>query len=99
MNKPQRVVHVDKEPFEVYIGRENTERGLKGSKWGNPFLIGRDGTRAEVIAKYEIWIKTQPHLIAALPELKGKVLGCYCAPKACHGDVLLQLANAGDSNA
>jgi len=33
--------------------------------------------------------------MAALPELRGKVLGCWCAPKACHGDVLVSLANAG----
>lgn len=39
----------------VYIGR--------GSKWGNPFVIGRDGDRAEVITKYERWLRTQHHLL------------------------------------
>ena len=70
----------------VYIGRP--------SKWGNPFTPGKDGTRPEVIRKYEAWIATQPRLLACLPELAGKDLVCWCAPKACHGDVLLRLANA-----
>ena len=78
------VVHCKKAQFDVYIGRP--------PKWGNPFIIGIDGTRANVIEKYEQWIATQPHLIASLHELKGKVLGCWCAPGKCHGDVLARLA-------
>lgn len=80
-----KVVH-KREHHDVYIGRP--------SKWGNPFIIGRDGTREEVIAKYEVWLKNNAELMAALPELKGKTLGCWCAPRACHGDVLLRLANS-----
>ena len=72
-----------KEAFDVYIGR--------GSIWGNPFKIGPDGTRKEVIEKYREYILNNPELMAKLPELKGKVLGCYCKPKACHGDVLVEL--------
>jgi hypothetical protein len=56
--------------------------------------IGRDGTRAQVIERYGRWLDTQPELLAALPQLKGKTLGCWCAPQACHGDVLARLANA-----
>jgi Domain of unknown function (DUF4326) len=78
------VVHCKRHAYDVYIGRP--------SKWGNPFEIGRDGTREEVILKYEIWLHSKPELLAALPELKDKVLGCWCAPKACHGDVLASLA-------
>lgn len=77
------VVHV-REPHDVYIGRP--------SKWGNPFRIGRDGTRQEVIEKYEVWI-THRRLRYDLPELRGKVVGCHCAPLPCHGDVLVRLAN------
>jgi len=78
------VVHVkDNHPDAVYIGR--------GSKWGNPFRIGKDGTRMEVIRKYELWIRTQPHLLSSVCELKGKKLACFCAPKPCHGDVLIKL--------
>jgi hypothetical protein len=80
-----RVVNKSKETYDVYIGR--------GSKWGNPFRIGVDGNRAQVIRLYHDYILKQPHLMKALPELKGKVLGCYCAPKPCHGDILMQLVS------
>ncbi|MBS4001977.1 MAG: DUF4326 domain-containing protein [Afipia sp.] len=70
---------------QVYIGRP--------SKWGNPFVIGRDGSRADVIAKYRAWIVAQPELLNALGELRGRDLVCWCAPLACHGDVLRELAN------
>jgi hypothetical protein len=60
-------------------------------QWGNPFKLGRDGTREEVIEKYRLWIQDQPHLLAQLSWLKGKRLGCYCAPLPCHGDVLIEL--------
>ena len=66
---------------------------LAGSKWANPFKIGLNGTRDEVIEKYRAWLLEQPELMAALPELRGKDLACWCAPKYCHGDVLLALAN------
>lgn len=69
----------------IYIGRP--------SKWGNPFVIGRDGSRAEVVAKYRAWIVAQPALMAVLDELRGRDLVCWCAPLACHGDVLIELAN------
>lgn len=65
----------------IYIGR--------GSKWGNPFVIGTHGTRAEVIARYELEIL--PKL--DLEPLRGKDLLCYCAPAPCHGDILLREAN------
>ncbi len=69
----------------VYIGRP--------SLWGNPFVIGKDGTRAEVVAKYERWLLRQPRLMAQLDRLRGRHLVCWCAPLRCHGDVLLRLAN------
>ncbi len=78
-----RVVHYKREPCDIYIGRP--------SKWGNPFHVGPDGTRQEVIAKYRAWIAQQPKLMKALPELEGKTLGCWCKPEACHGDVLVEL--------
>lgn len=81
-----RVVHCKKQPYDTYIGRPGP--------YGNPFAIGRDGTRAEVIAKYEAWLLSQPELLARVrTELCGKVLGCWCAPQACHGDVLARIAN------
>jgi hypothetical protein len=70
----------------VYIGRP--------SKWGNPYAIGRDGTRAEVIAKYRAYLAGNAALLAAIPELRGRDLVCWCSPLPCHGEVLLELANA-----
>ncbi len=67
----------------VYIGR--------GSKWGNPFKIGPDGNREEVIKKYKEYILKREDLMNSLDELKGKVLSCWCKPLACHGDVLVKL--------
>ena len=77
------VVNKRTEAFDVYIGR--------GSPWGNPFRIGKDGNRNQVIAKYRSWIETKPDLLERLPELFGKRLGCHCSPKPCHGDVLASL--------
>lgn len=78
-----RVVHCKKEPYDVYIGRP--------SMWGNPFEIGPDGTREDVIRKYKKFLLTDPYLQANLHKLKDKVLGCWCKPKACHGDVFVEL--------
>jgi hypothetical protein len=84
------VVNVRKAKCDVYIGR--------GSKWGNPYRIGKDGDRDRVCDKYIEYLNTHPDLLAALPELKGKVLGCYCAPLRCHGDYLAFLANKGEKS-
>jgi len=78
-----RVVNVRNETCDLLICRP--------SKWGNPFQIGCDGNRERVIKMYEIHIRRRPDLIAALPELAGKRLGCYCHPLPCHGDVLVKL--------
>lgn len=79
--------------YDVYIGRP--------SIWGNPFSheFGtlaqyKVKTRQEAVEKYEAWILTQPDLLARLPKLKSKVLGCWCVPALCHGHVLLKLINA-----
>jgi hypothetical protein len=81
-----RAVHCKRERHHVYIGRP--------SKWGNPFVVRKHGTREQVIERYERWLLGNDALMAALPELRGKVLGCWCAPRACHGEVLVRLANA-----
>jgi len=97
--KIMRVVHCKREEYDVYIGRP--------SKWGNPFTHIKDkktkaefvvDTREEAIAKYREWIQTQPQLLSSLGELKGKVLGCWCKPQACHGDVLLELIEKENEN-
>lgn len=96
MNEPTRkigstkttVVNVGDNECDVFIGRP--------SRLGNPFKIGRDGDRAQVIRKFETWarllIKDDADFAARVKALHGKVLGCYCAPLPCHGDVLAVLA-------
>jgi hypothetical protein len=93
-----RVVHCQREPYDVYIGRAVPRRGLAASKWANPYPLRRESDRADVIARFEHeHLAAHPELVAALPEVRGKVLGCWCAPKPCHGDVLVRLANGGDA--
>lgn len=69
----------------VYVGRPG--------KWGNPFVVGKDGTREEVIYLYEQYFNAA-FAEHEIQELRGKELVCWCSPFACHGDVLLRLANA-----
>ena len=70
----------------IYVGRP--------SKWGNPFKVGRDGTREEVIRAFEAYARKY---LAQEPDwldvLKGKDLVCWCAPEDCHADVLIRLVN------
>ena len=89
------VVHCKRAPFDVYIGRPGP--------WGNPFShkpstvrgTVRVATREEAVRRYEAWLLAQPGLVArARRELRGKVLGCWCKPDRCHGDVLARIANA-----
>ena len=79
------VVHCKKSKYDVYCGRP--------SKWGNPFEIGRDGNREEVIKKYKEYLLKNEELLKDLGELRGKILGCWCAPQACHCEILAELAN------
>ena len=80
-----RVVNIRHEPCDVFIGCP--------SKWGNPFEISDKCPRELALLKYEVHIRRRPDLIAALPELAGKRLGCYCHPLPCHGEVLIRLLN------
>lgn len=88
-SKRTTVVNCKKKKYDVYIGRP--------SVWGNPFFIGADGDRAQVIDKYRSWIHRHPELIEkAKRELKGKVLGCWCSPEPCHGDVLIEICEENE---
>jgi hypothetical protein len=69
----------------VYVGRP--------SKWGNPFEIGECCTREDAVRLYGEWLNNQQELLDSLSELKGKNLICWCSPKACHADILLDRAN------
>ena len=72
--------------YNVYIGR--------GSIYGNPYKIGKDGTREEVVEKYKKYfykrMLTDKEFRDKVHSLKGKILGCYCAPDLCHGNVILE---------
>jgi hypothetical protein len=70
---------------DVYCGRPGP--------FGNPYVIGRDGTREEVLILYGIYLKKNKHLIRqAKRELVGKVCGCYCVPEPCHVEILIGCA-------
>lgn len=75
----------------VYIGRANKAYGLPQSKWANPFPMKNESEREEVVNRYYHHLTTNADLLEALPELKGKILVCWCAPKECHGDHLQRL--------
>jgi hypothetical protein len=88
------VVHCRKAKYDEFIGRP--------SCWGNPFshleqsrAEFKVATREEAISKYREWLLSQPELVErAKAELRGKVLGCFCRPLSCHGDVLVEIANS-----
>lgn len=71
----------------IYCGRPAT--------YGNPWVIGKDGTRAEVIARYREWFLSRSPLFKqiAIRELKGKVLICWCVPLPCHCNFLCEYVN------
>lgn len=75
----------------VYIGRDMTKyiKAAVGSKWGNPFRGDKHGDQWAV--KYEEYVRSKPELMSCLEELRGKVLGCWCVPEPCHGDVLVKM--------
>lgn len=80
-----------KDPVNVYIGRQT--RLISGSKWGNPYrMIDYEDNREEVIDLYEMYLAENPELLNSVGELRDKVLGCWCSPQACHGEILHRLA-------
>lgn len=91
------------DPNNIYVGRagivfiEKVRFPKTSSIFANPYKVGSDGTREEVIQKYETYIRgrlqSEPALVEQLRSMKGKTLGCWCKPEACHGDVLLRLMN------
>lgn len=87
--KPPTVVNKYKSKYDVYIGR--------GSKWGNPFPISETDSREDVIDKYKEWFFKEFESGNITEEdvlsLTGKRLGCYCSPKPCHGDFIVEVFN------
>lgn len=85
-----KVVNKHDDKYDIYIGR--------GSLFGNDFIIGRDGTREEVIEKYsqkfaKRIISNESNFRIEVLKIKNKILGCFCKTKAeperpCHGDII-----------
>lgn len=88
-----RVVNLKFEPYDVYIGR--------GSPFGNSYVIGKHGNREQVIAKYRAWfldkVSNDQAFRSKVMALRGKRLGCFCKPLPCHGDVIVQYLEGGES--
>jgi len=84
LDKTMKVVHCKRQKYTVYIGRP--------SIFGNPYTIGKDGTREEVIEKYEQYARTNENLAIAIYKLKeSDILGCWCSPEKCHGDIIIKI--------
>lgn len=87
----------------IYIGRcgvvfiDKKRFPSESSNFANPYKIGKDGTREEVITKYKEYIENKLEhdelLQKELISMKDKNLGCWCYPDMCHGNVLLELIN------
>ena len=89
------VVNIKHNPnYDIYCGRANRHYNLPQSKWANPFPITPTFSREAAIEKYRLWINSRPELLRALPELKGKVLGCWCVPEKCHAQTLAELCES-----
>jgi hypothetical protein len=83
------VVNINKEPFDIYIGRAG--RGEDGY-FGNPFRMGNGASREDVVRRFQKYfterIEKDSEFKRRVLALKGKRLGCFCKPMACHGDVI-----------
>lgn len=76
-------------PGAIYVGRP--------TKWGNPFVVGKHGSRHQVVMKYRAYIRSNKRLMAQLQELAGHDLVCWCAPAECHAHVLVELVEGLES--
>lgn len=91
-----RVVHLRSAAW-AQTPPANRVRIDRRTRWGNTYRIGPDGDRSQVIADYRVWLRQRPELVtAARVELRGKTLGCWCAPLPCHGDLLAAVADGAE---
>jgi hypothetical protein len=96
-----KIVNIKQNKCDIYIGRDNTSR----EHYGNPFSYNpawgiECNSREDSITRYSLWLKgnypdiepkRREWILSHLEELKGKILGCFCKPLPCHGDVLIKL--------
>jgi hypothetical protein len=79
-------------PFDVYVGRPHPRFRARG--WGNPYRVSVTQTRADAVGRFWDLIEQNDELRTRIRrELRGKLLGCWCAPQLCHGHVLAWIAN------
>lgn len=94
MSLPTKVVNLYKEHYDVYIGRAG--KGQDGY-FGNPIRLQKGQSRGETIAAYKQYfyarLASDTEFKQRIHELKGKRLGCFCKPNACHGDVIVEYLN------
>lgn len=81
----------------VYVGRAMHRGGwqLPAAPLASPFRPGPGGSRAQVVASYRAYLLGRADLLALLPDLRGRRLGCWCAPEPGHAAVIAELADAG----
>jgi len=87
-----KVVHCNKDSYDILIDRT--------TMWGNPFKIGKDGDRTDVIVKFDLWLNgkdfvdfKQPKLqkiLNNIDQLDGQTIACWCKPRECHGDIYVK---------
>ena len=76
-----RVVNIHKSPYDIYCGR--------GSIYGNPFVMTSKNDRELVVMRYTDYLMRNEDLISAILKITPEqTLGCFCAPKLCHCDVI-----------
>ena len=87
------------DPDHVYIGRrgvvfvDKVRYPATNSPWSNPYKINGSTTREKVLELYREHLTNllkDPEQLDEFLKLKGKTLGCWCHPNACHGDVILE---------
>jgi hypothetical protein len=77
----------------TYVGHSGPRHDWPESPYANPFVGLRADGRTTMVEKYREWLHQRPDLLAKIPEeLAGRAVGCWCAPEACHADVLAEEA-------
>lgn len=94
-NLKTSVVNIRKKPYDQYIGRAG--KGHDGY-FGNPFKLEAGEPRGNTIERFKVYfyerLKNDSEFKRRIDALKGLVLGCFCKPYPCHGDVIADYLNS-----
>lgn len=100
-----RVVNLRRRGCEVYIGRGpggthmmNTDPRERG--WlGNPYIVNNEDERIDAVLNFlddfVDKLKSDEEFYNEVKKIEGRNLGCFCAPKLCHGDVIIKFIEDG----